>query len=93
MGHCTSTFWYEMFQYWVELNFTSIVSTIEDVGNQPIWFNSNINCHRKLIHSDSLICKKVVHISYILNSNLKLLTLGHFNGKFALQWDKIHLMK
>ena len=21
LGHCTSTFWYEIFQYWAELNF------------------------------------------------------------------------
>ena len=43
-GHCTNTFWYEMFQYWDELNFTSTVSTFEDEASQPIWFLSYIKC-------------------------------------------------
>ena len=36
LGHCTSTFWYEMFQYWTEFNLTNSVSTFEDIANQPI---------------------------------------------------------
>ena len=34
---------------WAELNFTNTVSTFEDVANQPIWLNSNIKCHKKLL--------------------------------------------
>ena len=93
LGHCTSTFWYEMFQYWAELNFTNTVSTFEDVANQPVWLNSNIKCHKKLLYSDSLISKKLVYVSDILNSDLKLLTLDQFNEKFALQWNEINFDK
>ena len=93
LGHCTSTFWYEMFQYWAELNFTNTVSTFEDVANQPIWLNSNITFHKKLLYSDSLISKKLIYVSDILNSDLKLLTLNQFNDKFALQWNEINFDK
>ena len=84
LGHYTSTFWY---QYSAELNFTNTVSTFEDVANQPIWVNSNIKCHKKILYSDSLLSKKIVYVSDILNSDLKLLTLDQFNDIFALQWD------
>ena len=82
-----------MFKYWAELNFTNTVSTFEDVANQPIWLNSNIKCHKKLLYSDSLISKKLIYVSDILNSDLKLLTLDQFNDKFALQWNEINFDK
>ena len=69
------------------LNFTNTVSTFKDVANQPIWLNSNIKCHKKLLYSDSLISKKLEYVSDILNSDLKLLTLDQFNDKFAFQFE------
>ena len=77
-----------MFQYLAEINFTDTVSTFQDVANQPIWLNSNIKCHKKLLYSDSPISKKLVYVSDILNSDLKLLTLNQFNDKIALQWNE-----
>ena len=82
-----------MFQYWAEFNFTNAVLTFEDVANQQIWLNSNVKCHKKLHYSDSLISKKLVHVSDILNSDSKLLTLDQFNDKFAPECDEINFDK
>ena len=46
-----------------------------------------------LIYSDSLISKKLVNVSDILSSDLKLLTFNQFNDKFAFQWDEINFDK
>ena len=62
LGHCTSTIWYEMFQYWTEMNFTNNVSTFEDVANQLIWLNSKHKISKILLYSDSFISKKLVYV-------------------------------
>ena len=47
LGHFCMNFCMKCFN--TELNCTNTVSTFEDVAYQPIWLNSNIKCHKKLL--------------------------------------------
>ncbi len=73
-------FWYDVLSSWCAYNFCS-KTTINDIINEIVWFNSEITVNGKPIVSRKCIDKNILYVGDFLNNNNEFMSYEEFNNK------------